>query len=128
MGGVSANRIARWDGETWSALGDGVNKAVDSLSVFEDRAGKVLVAGGLFDLAGGVPVNHIAAWDGFSWSSLGSGVGGGLGMVEGESVYSFETYDDGSGPGLFVGGYFVNVGGVPFNSIAKWQRRGFQCP
>ncbi len=35
-GGVSANRIAKWDGESWSALGTGMNWFVRTLTVFDD--------------------------------------------------------------------------------------------
>src|SRR6266436_3774410 len=32
-GGVSANRIAKWDGSSWSALGSGMNGTVNALAV-----------------------------------------------------------------------------------------------
>jgi hypothetical protein len=48
-GGVSANYIAKWDGNAWSALGSGLNFVVISLAV--DGAGR-LYAGGAFTAAG----------------------------------------------------------------------------
>ena len=35
-GGVLANRVARWDGSTWSALGVGLNSDVLALTVYDD--------------------------------------------------------------------------------------------
>jgi len=47
-GGVPANYIAKWNGSTWSALGSGMNRAVDALAV----SGSDLYAGGSFTTAG----------------------------------------------------------------------------
>ena len=35
-GGQPANRVARWDGESWSPLGGGVNNVVQHLKWFDD--------------------------------------------------------------------------------------------
>ena len=70
-GGVPANRIARWDGATWHALGDGMNGLVLSLQVMPN--GDVIAAGS-FTLAGGEPADRIARWDGTSWHALGDGL------------------------------------------------------
>jgi hypothetical protein len=121
-GGVTVNRIARWDGAAWSALtgpsGVGVNAArVGALTVFDDGSGPALYAGGDFATAGGVTVNRIARWDGASWSGLtGSG---GVG-VNGQ-VRALTVFDDGTGPALYVGGDFTTAGGVTVDRIAKWD-------
>ena len=75
-GGVAANRIAKWDGSSWTALGSGMNNDVHALAVFDDGGGPALYAGGAFTTAGGVAANRIAKWDGSSWSALGSGMTG----------------------------------------------------
>src|SRR3990167_8818692 len=58
-GGVLANRIAKWDGSSWSTLGSGMNDTVFTLTTWDsDGPGgqpEVLVAGGSFTTAGGVP-------------------------------------------------------------------------
>jgi hypothetical protein len=41
-GGVSANRIASWDGSSWDTLGAGMNNQVYALAVYNDT----LIAGG----------------------------------------------------------------------------------
>jgi hypothetical protein len=59
---VVVNRIGRWDGAQWSALNNGMDFEVDSLTVFDDGTGPGLYAGGGFHMAGGVPASGIAAW------------------------------------------------------------------
>ncbi len=72
-GGVTVNRIARWDGERWSSLsgpsgvgldGDShtYDRAVYTLDVFNDGTGNALFAGGSFATAGGIPSSRIAKW------------------------------------------------------------------
>ena len=76
-GGVAANRIAKWDGSSWAALGSGMGgptRQVLALTVFDDGGGPALYAGGSFTTAGGVAANRIAKWDGSSWAALGSGM------------------------------------------------------
>lgn len=60
------NRIARWDGSSWAALGSGVNAAVLALTVLSSGE---LVAGGTFKTAGGVPAGYWARWSetGIPW-------------------------------------------------------------
>jgi hypothetical protein len=58
-GGTPANRVAKWDGSAWSALGAGMNQAVLALAI--DAGGNVH-AGGYFTTAGGVSANYIAKW------------------------------------------------------------------
>ncbi len=116
-GGVSASRIARWNGQNWSPLGNGMNNAVNALTVFDDGsgAGPSLYAGGLFTTAGGVSASRIARWDGQNWSPLGGGMNGG--------VADLTVFDDGSGagPALYAGGNFTTAVGVSANHIARWD-------
>ena len=88
MGGLSANGVAKWDGERWTALsgsgGNGVNGIVYALTVFDDGNGPALFAAD-FTTAGGRPANKIAKWNGRDWSALsgpgGNGVSGDAGYV-----------------------------------------------
>ncbi len=77
--GVPANRIARWDGQSWSPLGSGMegagNPDVTALLVLPNGD---LVAGGWFTIADGAPASRIARWDGTTWSPMGTGVSGGV--------------------------------------------------
>jgi hypothetical protein len=63
-GGSSANKIAKWNGSSWSALGSGMNDFVSALTVFDDGIGPALYAGGTFTTAGAVSANRIAKWNG----------------------------------------------------------------
>ncbi len=116
-GGIPASRIAKWNGSTWSAVGDGTNSAVWALTVFDDGSGKgpALYAGGYFLTAGGITANRIAKWDGAAWSALGTGMN--------DEVYALKVFDDGSGagPALYAGGVFTTAGGVTANAIARWD-------
>jgi len=102
-----ANRIAKWDGSAWSALGSGVSGTVYSLAI----SGTDLYVGGYFATAGGITVNNIAKWDitTSTWSALGSGVS--------SDVKALAI----SGTDVYAGGVFTTAGGNPANYIAKWN-------
>ncbi len=116
-GSVTANFVAKWNGERWSSLGSGVNDYVYALTVFDEGSGPALYAGGEFTTAGGVSANRIAKWNGANWSALGAGVQGG----SSPEVHALTVFDDGGGPALFAGGTFTTAGGVSANRIAKWN-------
>ncbi|MFM8322180.1 MAG: hypothetical protein ACKOC5_14805 [Chloroflexota bacterium] len=67
IGGITAARMARWNGSQWSALAGGLNARVDALLYGGDNW---LYAGGSFTKSGGSPADYIAAWDGSSWHEL----------------------------------------------------------
>lgn len=56
-GSNAINRIAKWNGSEWSALGDGFNNTVNALAVDSNNN---VYAGGNFIRAGGVSANRIA--------------------------------------------------------------------
>ena len=58
-GGLPANRIAKWNGINWSALGTGLSNICNTIAF--DYSGK-LYAGGQFTQAGGVYAYHIASY------------------------------------------------------------------
>lgn len=93
------NRIAKWNGSSWSALGTGMNNRV--LAIAFDGSGN-LYAGGDFTTAGTCTssCNRIAKWNGSTWSALGSGTN--------NSVQALAF--DGTST-LYVGGNFSAVSG-----------------
>ena len=106
--GLEASNIARWNGSSWEALGEGIlgsGIAVRALEVFDlqDGRGPGLYVAGLFVQAGGQPISNVARFDGGGWSSGGTGITG--------PVADLIVFDDGSGPALYAGGDFVL--GVP---------------
>jgi hypothetical protein len=62
--GVPANRIARWDGSSWSALGSGTSGRVIALATFDDGGGPALYAGGVFANAYDSGDSYLARWSG----------------------------------------------------------------
>ena len=106
-GGVAANRIARWDGATWSPLGGGCDAYVRAILV--TPTGDV-IAGGNFTTAATVVVNRIARWNGIGWSSLGAGFNG--------TVWALCRLADGS---IVAGGTFTTSGATIVRRVARWN-------
>jgi hypothetical protein len=110
IGGVSANRIAKWDGRNWSPLGSGVDQVVYGL-LFSNG---VLYAGGKFKTAGGISASCVAKWDGTSWSALGAGIGGNGGSPWVRCFAAIQGE-------IYAGGAFTSAGGISARSVAKWD-------
>lgn len=104
-GGAAANYIAKWDGSSWCALGEGTDYAVGALA----SAGADLYVGGWFPGAGGVSAKNIARWDGAEWSPLGSGL---------NAMGNALAWD---GVSLFAGGEFSTAGGKVSGAVARWH-------
>lgn len=104
---VSANRVARWDGSSWSALGVGLNGRVDA--IVTDPQGNVYV-GGQFTTAGGGAASRVAKWDGSAWSALGTGANSDVDALALDPLGN-----------LYAGGTFTTMGGVGANRVAKWN-------
>jgi hypothetical protein len=109
-GATSANRVAKWNGSEWFALGTGVDSPKASVHSIAADSSDVYV-GGTFTSTGGIGVNNVARWNETTgtWSPLGSGVNG--------SVLSIAI----RGSDVFVGGTFTTAGGASANNIAKWN-------
>ncbi len=110
VGDVEARYVAKWDGDTWSALGSGVDNIVRALAVTATD----LYVGGDFNWAGGPGRNRLAKWtlggvNDSAWSSLGAGVS--------NTVRALAVTDT----DLYVGGSFVQAGR---NRIARWPLGG----
>lgn len=105
--GVTMRNIARWNGSSWSALGDGFNNTVFSLA----HNNGILYAGGSFtkNSSATVTLNYIAAWDGLNWSPLQNTVNGTVNAL----------YHDGTH--LYAGGSFFSAGPANTPGIARWD-------
>jgi hypothetical protein len=125
---VPAERIARWDGWTASAVGAWphiANEGVEELHGYA-AAGRVpagLYAGGHFTTAGGpIPVDNLARWLAPAWFDVGGGV---TSPTYYSVVFAARVLDLGTGasrsPALHAGGYFEVAGGVPVTSGAVWD-------
>lgn len=114
-GGVFVNRIAKWNGKSWSALGSGTNKEITGITL--DNSGNLYVIG-YFDTAGGIFANHIAKWNGSEWSALGSGLKLTNNSKPVKNITAVVTDDSGN---VFASGDFDTAGGVAARGIAKWD-------
>jgi hypothetical protein len=114
-GKVQVNHIAKWDGQSWSALGDGLEKAAGTsdpwgyvLKVWDDN----LYVCGNFLNAGGDTANRIARWDGSNWYSFNLG-------LSPNNVWDMEMYHG----NLYAGGSFNHAvyEDFYFRGIMKWN-------
>jgi len=105
--GVFADNIAKWDGNSWSALDSGLNGLVRSIA----SNGSTLFVGGEFELAGALSVEGIARWNGSTWGGLGNGLNNG-GYVKTIAI---------DGPNVYIAGVFEEVSGINARNIAKWN-------
>ena len=113
-GGQPANRVARWDGTSWHAVGGGIESGVvHTLCSFDDGSGPKLYAGGGFGYIGGIYVDRIAAWDGLAWTQVGDGFDG--------DVIDLCVYDEGAGPVLMAGGWMHSSGSTQLHGLARWS-------
>lgn len=103
------NRVAKWDGTSWSALGatPGVNGTVYALAL--DYIGGLFV-GGSFTTAGGAASDRIARWTS-SWTTFTPGFNG--------TVYALAGTPNGD---VYAGGAFTVFNLTTLNRIAKWDR------
>jgi len=98
------NNIAKWDGSTWSPVGDGFNSAVQELVVFDDGSGEALYALGNFVTSGANSTPYIAKWNGTEWKSVGAGAD--------NNVLGAIVFDAGEGEALHFGGNFTMLDGL----------------
>jgi hypothetical protein len=115
--GTNMQRVGKYDGNSWSALGTGLNNSPERIAV--DSSENVYVAGGYFTTAGGVTVNRIAKWNGSSWSALGSG------LNTNNQVNGLVVHNNGD---LYMAGEFTTVSGVSAPYFAKWDGATWTSP
>jgi len=117
-GGVSANRVARFNTQTntWSSLGTGSQNGVSGVVTALAVVGNEVVVGGNFTLAGGVSANYVARFNTQTntWSTLGTGSQNG---VFGSNVNALAVV----GNEVYVGGAFISAGGVFANNVARFN-------
>ncbi len=116
-GGLPAQGIARWNGTSWSACGNGLMQATpgaggDGRSLLVH--GTELWVGGEFAFANNVPAANITRWNGTSFAPVGAGLGG--------LVMSLAEY----GGQVCAGGIFDFSGPTLTGPRALWNGASWQ--
>ena len=110
-GGITEQRIARWNGSAWATVGNGfTNGSVLALAATPTA----LYAAGSFTNAANQVFGQIAKWDGANWSALGSGL---LMTPSAPSGYALALL----GNDLYLGGLFIFAGDKPAMFISRWN-------
>lgn len=118
-GGISAARIATWNGSNWGTLGGGTSGFVQAIAITPIS----IYVGGNFSTAGGITVNRMARWNRGpqTWQALGQGLSGNVNSLlhDGNYLYaggSFQTASD-----------VVNLNKI-VNNVARWNdAQGWQA-
>lgn len=121
ISGLTANRVARWDGAKWSALGDGVqicninNDCVTPLSMTATETGIYAVGKIITDIGsnGTSTLEGFTKWDGNNWALQG----GVTGVNVSVALYAIEAGQ----ARTYVGGVFSAAGPAAANSIASFD-------
>jgi hypothetical protein len=104
VNGQPANRVARWNGSAWSALGGGFTGTNDNVYALTVHAGQ-LVAGGTLS------ANNVASWNESlgAWQALGVGLN--------SRVTSLAS----DGTTLYAAGLFTQSGASSVVGNARWD-------
>jgi len=107
-GGLPANRIAKWNGSEWSALGSGLNSLVSGLNPTVQALAVMpngdLAVGGSFTTAGGQVSTYFARW------GVPTGCNQCRGDFNRDQVFDFFDYLD------FVNDFAANAPTADFNA------------
>jgi hypothetical protein len=110
ISGTTVNYIAKWDGNSWTPLGNGFNAYVSSLKSYNGY----LYAGGEFTFSGGTPCNSIARWDGTTWTALGPGFNCNGNYTSVGAILGLNNK-------IYASGTICNSGGTNLNQIGEWD-------
>jgi trimeric autotransporter adhesin len=102
-GGHTTGGIARWDGNTWTAVGTGIKGTINALAC----SGGKLYCGGVFTGPGNIV--NIARFNGSSWEPLQDGIDGEVDVLAQH------------GSGIIAGGKFTTAGAIGARNIARWD-------
>ncbi len=128
-GGVQANGIAKWDGQKWTSLGEGLENGVygdvPQVEAIAYLDGKLFI-GGQFSKAGSKQVNGVAYWDGTQWNALGADSTNGVRrtfilnndtIIGRGAVWALFAHQN----KIYIGGHFQYAGDSLANGIAAWD-------
>lgn len=109
--GGSQTNVARWDGQSWTEVGQYLGGRTTGLAAFDDGSGMKLYNGGTAQ----PDIQYLARLEDDSWVAVDGGVGGPEGPPW-PSVFGLRTWRD----RLYVGGSFAWVGAdeIPAGGLA----------
>lgn len=112
INGVTCNRIAKYNGSSWTNVAGGVSGSTEAIFCMAIYHGQLYI-GGDFQLAGtgSMPVWYIARWDGTQWDSVGGGMNAPV------QALIVDTVND----VLYVGGGFTRAGDATAYGVAVWN-------
>lgn len=105
-GDPNCSRVAVYDGNAWSPMGQGVDDYVRAIHAYNGN----IIVGGNFVNAGTTAASKIAKWNPntSTWSAMGLGMND---YVKAMDVYNGE---------LYAGGPFSTADGLSRSCVAKW--------
>ena len=122
-GGIDVRYMAVWDGNSIGIMpGTGssiLDSVVETSTTFDDGNGEKLYVGGRFQFvnAYGQFVQYLTRYENGHWVRLSGGA-----LSSGfPPVRCMESFDDGTGTQLYVGGSFNTAGEMTVNNIARWN-------
>lgn len=112
--------VWRYDGVSFTQVGASFAREPTALAVHDDGSGEALYAAGEGPWVSGKYTGEVHRWDGASWVQVGPSAS--------DEVKAIVSYDagDGQGPGLYIGGSFQKLGGVPVSRLARWDGQAWQ--
>ncbi len=125
VGGVqNGTGVARWDGASWHAVGQGFDGSVHAFAIYPVGGVPQVHVAGYFPRSGSTALNalhSIARWDGGQWVEVGGGIL--AGPPTPGTVNALVVHDDGSGAGscLFVAGDLWRAGSTYCSIVARWN-------
>jgi trimeric autotransporter adhesin len=120
--GGAGDKIAKWDGASWSAVGAGSFFGEGGLSLRDVvvEGPRVFVVGSFSNAGGQVKVDGIAAFNGTSWTNVGTNAAGTDGPVTGPSPLLYDLVTIGAR--LYIGGLDQDIGGGVLNDAIAFYR------
>lgn len=114
IGGIIANNIARWNGNSWEAIGEGIPGTVRDIV----RHNGTLYITGMFYPSGYNGYGICARWNGSTWELVGPVYS--HGMDYGNVGYALASFQG----RLYLGGHFQKLGERTVNNIAVLSESG----
>ena len=117
-GGIAnADRIAKWNGSSWSAVSSSTEQIANGEVFAIAVAGGKVYAGGTFTNAGDSGADNLAVWDGTTWEPFCTPARQTIGNVKALQVV---------GPTLYVGGDFQDGAGIDDRRLPARVRPGLR--